>query len=268
MHACMLSHFSCVWLCATPWTAAHQAPQSTGFSRQEYWSVLAFPSPTDQVGDPQTGKQLYHRGSHTGVRVLSPPLGSPAWGPGIGRRSPQSIWLWRLVGLEEGVETHSSTLVWRIPWTEEPGAIVHGVTKSWTWLKWLSTHVWMHACMQGLSAAVPQDWGKQRLHSRSMHIRFCVHQDPGQSSDSLGAWARPTYGFWGVFQGTGVSYSSLWGQGHLWQGLQSISIDVSSPRSHHFGTKTWPHPTACRLQCQAKQPSGWECSLPISKQAV
>ena len=32
----LLSHFSRVWLCATPWTAAHQAPPSTGFSRQEY----------------------------------------------------------------------------------------------------------------------------------------------------------------------------------------------------------------------------------------
>ena len=29
----------------TSWTAAHQAPLSTGFSRQEYWSGLPFPSP-------------------------------------------------------------------------------------------------------------------------------------------------------------------------------------------------------------------------------
>ena len=34
----MLSHFSHVRLCATPETAAHQAPPSMGFSRQEYWS--------------------------------------------------------------------------------------------------------------------------------------------------------------------------------------------------------------------------------------
>ena len=34
-----------VRLCATPWTAAHQAPPSMGFSRQEYWSGLPFPSP-------------------------------------------------------------------------------------------------------------------------------------------------------------------------------------------------------------------------------
>ena len=41
----LLSHFSRVRLCATPYTAAHQAPPSLGFSRQEHWSGLPFPSP-------------------------------------------------------------------------------------------------------------------------------------------------------------------------------------------------------------------------------
>ena len=41
----LLSHFSRVRPCATPWTAAHQAPLSLGFSRQEHWSGLPFPSP-------------------------------------------------------------------------------------------------------------------------------------------------------------------------------------------------------------------------------
>ena len=41
----LLSRFSHVRLCATPQTAAHQAPPSLGFSRQEYWSGLPFPSP-------------------------------------------------------------------------------------------------------------------------------------------------------------------------------------------------------------------------------
>ena len=36
-----------VQLFATPWTIAHQAPLSMGFSRQEYWSGLPFPSPGD-----------------------------------------------------------------------------------------------------------------------------------------------------------------------------------------------------------------------------
>ena len=38
---------SCVRLFVTPWTVAHQAPPSMGFSRQEYWSGLPFPSPGD-----------------------------------------------------------------------------------------------------------------------------------------------------------------------------------------------------------------------------
>ena len=41
----LLSRFSCVRLCATPQTAAHQAPPSLGFSTQEHWSGLPFPSP-------------------------------------------------------------------------------------------------------------------------------------------------------------------------------------------------------------------------------
>ena len=41
----LLSRFSHVWLCATPETAAHQAPLSLGISRQKYWSGLPFPSP-------------------------------------------------------------------------------------------------------------------------------------------------------------------------------------------------------------------------------
>ena len=38
---------SCVWLFETPWTIAHQAPLSMGFSRQQYWSGLLFPSAGD-----------------------------------------------------------------------------------------------------------------------------------------------------------------------------------------------------------------------------
>ena len=41
----LLRRFSRVRLGATPETAAHQAPPSLGFSRQEHWSGLLFPSP-------------------------------------------------------------------------------------------------------------------------------------------------------------------------------------------------------------------------------
>ena len=42
---------SCVQLFSTLWSVAHQAPPSMGFSRQEYWRGLPFPSPGD-LPDP------------------------------------------------------------------------------------------------------------------------------------------------------------------------------------------------------------------------
>ena len=48
---CVCQWLSRVRLFATPWTAAHQAPLSLGFSRQEYWSGLPCPSPED-LPDP------------------------------------------------------------------------------------------------------------------------------------------------------------------------------------------------------------------------
>ena len=56
--ACMLSHFRCVWLYATLWTVAGQAPLSMGFSMQGYWSGLPFPTPGDLP--------------HPGVKPVSP----------------------------------------------------------------------------------------------------------------------------------------------------------------------------------------------------
>ena len=47
----MVKSLSCVRLFATPWTVAYQAAPSMGFSRQEYWSGLPFPSPGD-LPDP------------------------------------------------------------------------------------------------------------------------------------------------------------------------------------------------------------------------
>ena len=51
-----------VQLFATPWTVAYQASPSMGFSRQEYWSGLPFPSPGD-IPDP-------------GIESMSPALAS------------------------------------------------------------------------------------------------------------------------------------------------------------------------------------------------
>ena len=45
----LLSRFRRVRLCATPWTAAYQAPLPMGFSRQEYWSGVPLPSPKSML---------------------------------------------------------------------------------------------------------------------------------------------------------------------------------------------------------------------------
>ena len=47
----------CVRPSATPWTAAHQAPPSMGFSRQEYWSGVPLPSPKCNVSLDKTDKR-------------------------------------------------------------------------------------------------------------------------------------------------------------------------------------------------------------------
>ena len=54
----LLSRCSRVRLCVTPQKAAHQAPLSLGFSRQEYWSGLPFPSPMHKVKSQSEVAQL------------------------------------------------------------------------------------------------------------------------------------------------------------------------------------------------------------------
>ena len=84
--------FNHVQLFVAPWTVAArtcQAPLSMWFFRQEYWSGLPFPSPG-----------------------YLPKTGSPAW-------QADSL----LLSSEKAMATHSSTLAWKIPWTEEPGRL-------------------------------------------------------------------------------------------------------------------------------------------------
>ena len=55
----LLSLFSRVRLCVTPETAAHQAPPFLGFSRQEHWSGLPFPSPMHEMKSESEVAQSY-----------------------------------------------------------------------------------------------------------------------------------------------------------------------------------------------------------------
>ena len=64
----LLSRFSRVRLCATPETAAHQAPPSLGFSWQEHWSGLPFPSPVHE-----SEKWKWSRSVVSHVRLFATP---------------------------------------------------------------------------------------------------------------------------------------------------------------------------------------------------
>ena len=72
---CVLSH---VWLFVTLRSVAHHAPLSMEFSRQEYWSMLSFPTPGDL---PDPGIKLMRLASpilEGGFFIIVPP-GKPTW---------------------------------------------------------------------------------------------------------------------------------------------------------------------------------------------
>ena len=123
----LLSCFSRIRLFATPQTAAHQAPPSPGFSRQEYWSGLLFPS----LGNlPNLGIQPRRRqwhptpvllpGKSRGQRSL---VGCSPWGR-EGRTGLSDFTLtFHFHALEKEMATHSSVLAWKIPGMGEPGGL-------------------------------------------------------------------------------------------------------------------------------------------------
>ena len=83
---CMCAQLlSCVWFFVTPWTVACQAPLSLGFSRQECWSGLLFPSPEDLPGSGIEPASL-----------MSPALGSEFFTTG-GKSLPVVAWVQFLI---------------------------------------------------------------------------------------------------------------------------------------------------------------------------
>ena len=83
----LLSYFSRVRLCATQWTAAHQAPPSLGFSRQEHWSGLPFPSP---MHESEKWKVKVKSLSH--VQLLATPWAAAFQAPPSMGFSRQEYW--------------------------------------------------------------------------------------------------------------------------------------------------------------------------------
>ena len=111
----LVKSLSRVQLFATPWTVAYQALPSMGFSRQEYWSGLPFPSPGD-LPDPgieprspalQADTLTSEPFSLTGhYKILSRvPCGSLLF----------ICFIHSSMCMEKAMATHSSTLAWKIP---------------------------------------------------------------------------------------------------------------------------------------------------------
>ena len=74
----LLSHFSRVQLCTTPETGAHQAPLSLGFSRQEHWNGLPFPSPMHKSEKWKWSRSVVFNSSRP--HGLQPTKGPPSMG--------------------------------------------------------------------------------------------------------------------------------------------------------------------------------------------
>ena len=161
----LLSHFSRVWLCATPQMAAHHAPPSLGFSRQEYWSGLSFPSPayvhngillscikkmrdlsynlcfsrhlTNHHGFSREGN-----GTPLQYSCLENPMDRRAWWAAVYGVPQSRTWLsaftftFHFHALEKEMANHSSVLAWKIPGMGEPGRLpsmgLHRVGQDWS----------------------------------------------------------------------------------------------------------------------------------------
>ena len=119
---CVLSHFICVQLFVTPWTVACQTSLSMGFSRQEHWSGLPFPSPGDLLTQELNPHLLHLLYWQVGSLPLAPPLAPYEFSVAtIVATSFHSIWGFCLsfisVFVVKGnvsVCAHSAILTWKV----------------------------------------------------------------------------------------------------------------------------------------------------------
>ena len=101
--------------------------------------------------------------------------------------------------LKKGMAPHSSLLAWRIPWTEEPGGLVHRVAQSRTRRKWLSTHACKvfpggsgsreSACNVGGPGLLP-GWGRASGEGNGYPLQSSCLENP----KDRGAWRAIVHG--------------------------------------------------------------------------
>ena len=117
---------SCVRLFATPWTIACQAPLSMGFSRQEYWSGLPFPTPGDlpDLGIEPASPALQ------AYSLPSEPLGKPKW-------------VLRCPGWDLG----AMLCGWPLPWVTSLDAILPACHQILPQLPLTPVRLWLLSCL-------------------------------------------------------------------------------------------------------------------------
>ena len=172
---CLQSHFHHVGFFVTLWTVARQAPLSMGFSRQEYWSGLSFPSPGDLPNSgikPRLLSLLCWQacflplvpsggegdGTQLQYSCLENPVDRGAWWAAVhGVSKSQHDWatLFSLFTFMHWRMKCQPTPVF-LPGEPQGGgawwAAVYGVAQSWTWLKQLSSS--SSAVWEALTSAV------------------------------------------------------------------------------------------------------------------
>ena len=97
--------------------AAHQAPPSLGFSRQEHWSGVPSPSPNEYLGELIStfiSLEYNTRASVVAQTVKNLPAMQKTRVQSLDRDDP----------LEKRMLTHHSILAWKIPWAEESGGLL------------------------------------------------------------------------------------------------------------------------------------------------
>ena len=162
----------------TPWTVAHRAPRSMGFPRQEHWSRLPCPPPgalplpgikPSPLTSPALPSEFFTTSatwkvpkvrSRVNTKILMPTsdfgcphlliLARDTVSPVLQKNRANRSWsIDKMIGRQlggEGDGTHSSTLAWRIPWTQEPGGLqsMGSLRVGHDWATSLSLFTFMH----------------------------------------------------------------------------------------------------------------------------
>ena len=192
LRACVLSRFSGVWLFVTPLAVARQAPLSTGFPRQEYWSGLPYPPPGDLPGP--------------GIEPVSPvlagtfftaePPGKLGWPVGQNPKCSTLIQKTRSSALAPPLPSH-----WLLPshptpciWTTQ-----HSLRDPWRHAvaSGLSVFVAAAFCDMGLSYIYPQIPPPPSCHHSTQKTtdKGCAAKRPVCSKCPLWFWRHPLPGF-------------------------------------------------------------------------